>query len=174
MTHSIRRPKPCSQSREAARMRAMPQSPFSIASWCGLLHASRLMRPLLGPSYFHARLLPPKVSHHDYSALLGFAEVPFRVENGQNRQQPSLISYTKDPVIERFACAAYTQRRGSSLRTPEENAGKSNVNSAFGLRLHVYPTEPAAIATAEALHPPDSRGATGRFHMRAFIYLYNF
>lgn len=29
-----------------------------------------------------------------------------------------------------------------------------------------------AIAAAGALRPPDSRGATGRFYMRAFIYLY--
>ena len=124
MTRSIRRLKPCSQSGEAARMRAAPQSPFSIASWCGLLHASRLICPLLEPSYFHARLLPPKVSHHDYSAPSDFAEVPFRNENGQNRQN-LLLFLTRRPLPPIGSHVRHISKEGGRIYEPsEENAGK--------------------------------------------------
>ena len=140
MTRSIRRPKPCSQLREAARMRAEPQSPFSIASWCGLLRASRLICPSFDPSYFHARLLPPKVSHHDYSVLLGFAEVPFRNKNGQNRQRPTLVSYKEAPTTKKLARAT-RHAKGAAFTTPLKNTQIEAIwIRLFALGMHAWPT----------------------------------
>ena len=140
-TRSVRQPKPCSQLREAARMRAEPQSTFSIASWCGLLRASRLICPLLEPSYFHARLLSPKDSYLDYSTPLVSAEVPFRNENGQNRQRLALISYKEEPTTKKLACATRHAKREPYSRPPWKKAPvRSNMNPAFALGTHPWPT----------------------------------
>ena len=125
-TRSIRRPKPCSQSREAVRMRAAPQSPFSIASWCGLLHASRLMRPLLDPSYFHARSFRPKIITSIIRSLLFLRKCHFATKNGQKIGSDLLSFPTKKALApEGSHVRRDTQKEGRIYEPLEENAGRS-------------------------------------------------
>ena len=158
-TRSIRRPKPCSQLRGAARMRAEPQSPFSIASWCGLLRASRLIRPSFDPSYFHARLLSSKDSYFDYSTPLVSAEVPFRNENGQNRQRLALISCKEEPDVGRFARAT-RHAKGPYSRPP----GRKRWLEAIWIRLFALGTR--AWPTAACRHRRHASLTPARFQRR--------
>ena len=132
------------------------------------------MRPLLDPSYFHARLLSPKDSYFDYSTPLISAEVPFRNENGQNRQRLALISYKEEPDVGRFARAT-RHAKGAVFTTPLKNTQIEAYGPGF-LRLErmLGPQRPVAIAATQALRPPDSRGAIDRFYMRNFYILIYF
>ena len=135
-TRSIRRPKPCSQSREAVRMRAAPQSPFSIASWCGLLHASRLMRPLLDPSYFHARLLSPKDNYLDYSIPFVSAEVPFHNENGQKWTPVYFHFLQRKPWRQKVRMCDATRKKRAVFTNPLKKTQVETKKSAFAPGTH--------------------------------------
>lgn len=84
------------------------------------------MRPLLGPSYFHARLLSPKDNYLDYSIPFVSAEVPFRNENGQKMGRDLLSFLTKKALApEGSHVRRDTQKEGRIYEPLEENAGRT-------------------------------------------------
>ena len=84
------------------------------------------MRPLLDPSYFHARLLSPKDSHHDYSIPFVSAEVPFRNENGQKMGRDLLSFPTKKALTPEGSHVRRGRQKGGRIYEPsEENADRT-------------------------------------------------
>ena len=95
------------------------------------------MRPLLDPSYFHARLLSPKDNYLDYSIPFVSAEVPFRNKNGQNGPRPTFISYKESPDAGRFACATQPAKKRAVFTNPLKKTQVGIEKSAFALETHV-------------------------------------
>ena len=110
---------------------AAPQSPFSIASWCGLLHASALYAHCLNLPIFMIGSFRPKIVTMIIRRSWVLRKCHFAIKMAKNRQRLALISYKEEPDVGRFARATQ-HAKGAVFTTPfEEHADRSNTDPAF-------------------------------------------